>query len=488
MLSSQKGIMQMENSLKNTILLRLNNMFILLLLIAAVLPCPAQNKTVIKGVNVIPMNRETVLTDYAVIIENGKIVALDKTIHTKIPKGAQVIEGSGKYLIPGLFDMHAHFFNEQGDLKNTCREELQMMLANGLTTARILAGHPNYLQAKANVQNKTWEGPQLIIASPQLVGRWPWPADFKNFEVVDTKEKGIEAVKKFKSEGYDAIKLTFMVGRDVFDAIAKTAKQENIPLVGHVGPKVKLPAALAAGMQIEHMDEFIDMLLPDTSYNHGESVSDMNLWRMNAWATVPHLDENKIPALIKAVKDAGIYVTPTNFFFVSSFGTAFSDEIYKARPDYKYIPSAILPERWRVKEMNRKMNIPRESLDKYVYLRKKLVNELWKAGVPLMAGSDSPEWFLVTGFSIHDELNMFVQAGLTPFAALQTATVNTARYLGMDKGTIEKGKMADFILLDNNPLEDINATKKIRGVMNNGKWYDRQALNQLLEAASILGK
>jgi cytosine/adenosine deaminase-related metal-dependent hydrolase len=445
-----------------------------------------QTTVLIKDVNVIPMNRETMLTNHAVLIRDGIIISVDKSEKIKVPKNAMVIDGKGKYLVPGLFDMHAHFFNEQGELKNTCKEELQLMLANGLTTVRIMAGHANYLQARENVKNKAWQGPDLIIASPQLVGRWPWPTDFKNFEIVDTKEKGIAAVKKFKAEGYDAIKITFMVSRDVFDAVAQTAKEENIKLVGHVGPKVKLPAALATGQQNEHMDEFIDMLLPDTSYNHGESVSDMNLWRMNAWATVPHLDEKKIPALVQMVKGAGIYVTPTNFFFVSCFGTSYTDEVYKSRPDYKFIPTKILPERWHVKELNRKMNIPKESLERYVYLRKKMVYELWKGGVPLMAGSDSPEWFLVPGFSIHDELDMFVQAGLTTFAALQTATVNTSNYLRLNKGVIEKGKQADLLLLDKNPLENIGATKSIIGAMKNGEWYDKQALDKLLQSAAIL--
>lgn len=441
----------------------------------------AQQKYAFTNVSLITMKHDKVLANQTVLVSNGKIERTGNAGKLKLPQGYQVINGAGKYLIPALSDMHVHFFNEQGEYKNTSERELKVMLANGLTTVRIMAGHPNYLQARENVKNNKWLGPDLLIASPQLVGRWPWPPDFRNFEIVDTREKGIAAVKKFKAEGYDAIKITFMVNADVFDAVAQAAKQEGIKLVGHVGPRVKLPAALAAKQQNEHMDEFIDMLLPDTSYNRGQSVSDMNLWQMKAWATVPHLDEKKIPALVDMVKRSGIYVTPTNFFFVSCFGTAYTDEVYKSRPDYKYIPSEIIPERWRVKEMNRNMKIPKESLERYVYLRKKMVHELWKGGVPLMAGSDSPEWFLVPGFSIHDELDMFVQAGLTPFAALQTATVNTAAYLGMNKGTIEPGKVADILLLNQNPLENINNTRSINGVMKNGVWHNREKLDKLLE-------
>ncbi len=137
-----------------------------------------------------------------------------------------------------------------------------------------------------------------------------------------------------------------MVKRDVYDEIINTAKQEKIKVTGHVGPLVKLPRALETGQQIEHMDEFIDMLLPDTSYNHGQSVSDMNIWRKQAWATVPFLDETKIPALVKMVKDAGIYVSPTNFFFISTFGEGVTEEQAKQSPGYDYIPPVIKKERW----------------------------------------------------------------------------------------------------------------------------------------------
>jgi imidazolonepropionase-like amidohydrolase len=216
----------------------------------------------------------------------------------------------------------------------------------------------------------------------------------------------------------------------------------------------------------------------------------MNIWRKEAWATVPFLDETKIPALVKMVKDATIYVSPTNFFFISTFGETVTEQQAKQSPGYDYIPSIIKKERWENWEHYNKNLPPAESRKKYVRLRKKMAYELWKAGVPLMAGSDSPEFFLVQGFSLHDELEMFVQSGLTNFAALQTATVNTAKYLRVDKrkGTIEIGKEADLLLLDKNPLEDIHNTRSIGGVFKGKNWYDRQAVHQMLEDARILGK
>lgn len=455
-------------------------LFLILLLIINSLS--AQRIIAIKNISIIPMNTEIVLKNKTVIIKNGIIYSISDSENAKIPKKAIIIDGTEKYLMPGLFDMHAHFFNEQGENKNTCEAELKIMLANGLTTARIMAGHPNYLDAKNKVKSKKWIGPNLVVASPQFAGKWPWSPVFKNFEVVDTPEQAIDAVKRSKKSGYDAIKITFMLKKSVFEAIIKSAKEENIKVVGHVGPQVKLPLALKSKMQIEHLDEFIEMLLPDSTYNKGQSVSDMNLWRKNAWETIPVLDESKITSLAKNVKEAGIFVTPTNYFFISCFGSTQTEADYKNKPDFNYIPTNITPERFKIMQMHRNLNISKENLDKYVYLRKKMTYELWKAGVPLMAGSDSPEWFLVTGFSIHDELKTFVESGLTPFAALQTATVNTANYLEMkNKGTIEINKIADLILLNKNPLENIANTKTIETVIKNGKLFSKENFESMLK-------
>lgn len=440
----------------------------------------------ITDVSMIPMTEDGILEHRTILILNGKIKQIGEAGKLKIPQHTTLIDGKGKYLVPGFFDMHAHFFYEQGENKNTCEAELKLMLANGLTTVRIQCGDSVYLEARKNVNSKKWKGPRLFVSSPQFVGNWPWPG--KVFAMVcKTPEDAVRAVRRCKKEGYDEIKITFMVKHDVYDAIVKTAKEVKIKVTGHVGPLVKLPAALHAKQQIEHLDEFIDQLLPDTSYNHGQSVSDMNIWRKKAWNTVPYLDESKIPALVKAVKAAGIYVTPTNYFFFSSFADSLSKEDFMLRPDYEFIPEKIKEERWLVRDKYWKNAASHTSRKKYIELRKKITDQLAKAGVKLMAGSDSPEWFLVQGFSIHDELETFVSSGLSPYSALETATKNPAGYLGLisQKGTIEPGKDADLILLDANPLLEIKNSRKIAGVMNGKDWYSKERLEQLVEEARV---
>jgi imidazolonepropionase-like amidohydrolase len=164
-------------------------------------------------------------------------------------------------------------------------------------------------------------------------------------------------------------------------------------------------------------------------------------------------------------------------------------EYIKQRPDLNYIPTKMLEEKWDYKENYEKNMAPLESREKYVQIRKAMVHELWKAGVPLMAGSDSPEFFIVAGFALHEELATMIEAGLSPYAALQTATANPATFLGINKktGSIEEGKEADLILLDKNPLEDIKNTQSINGVFVNGKWFDKTMLDNLLTAAKEIG-
>lgn len=447
----------------------------------------AQN-VLVTNVNVISMKDSTIAYKKSVFVRDGKIVSIKEGINRDPKDKTVVIDGAGAYMIPGLFDMHMHFYHDMGLDKKYLSEEVKLPLANGVTTVRIMNGMPEYLELKKNIATGTIAGPEMFVASPQFVGKWPFREPLEGKMVTNSKEAE-EAVKECKAKGYDAIKLTEFVGAEAYDATIKTANELNIKVTGHVGPYVQLDKALAAHQQIEHFDEFIETLLPDTSINHGRSVSDYGIWdRKKAWPTVEFVDESKIDELAQKVKRANIYVTATNYFFTKYFGIGATKEEIEHFACYDYVP-AFMKKRGDESFKYYWDNPPSEELrKKYVRIRYEFATSLNNAGVKLMTGSDGPEWYLAPGFTVHDEIESYVKAGLSNFAALQTATINPAGYLGIDKrkGTIEEGKEADFILLEKNPIEDIKSTRTIKAVYTGKKFYNRTQLDKLLNEVKVI--
>lgn len=448
----------------------------------------AQKDILVTNVNVISMRDSLVAYKRSVLISNGKVVSVNDVINTDQKSKPVVIDGGGAYMIPGLFDMHMHFYHDMGLDKKYLSEEVKLPLANGVTTVRIMNGMPEYLELKNDISGGKTPGPEMFVASPQFVGKWPFHEPLKGIMVTNAKGAA-EAVRECKMKGYDAIKLTEFVGVDAYDAVIKTASELKINVTGHVGPYVKLDKALDAHQQIEHFDEFIETLLPDTSINQGRSVSDYGIWdRKNAWPTVEFVDESKIAGLAQKVKRGNIYVTATNYFFTKYFGIGATQEEIKHFACYDYVP-AFMKKRGDEAFNYYWNNPPSEALrKKYVRIRYEFVTSLYNAGVKLMTGSDGPEWYLAPGFAVHDEIESYVKAGLSNFAALQTATVNPATYLGIDqrKGTIEVGQEADFVLLEKNPLEDIKNTRTIKAIYTHNKFYNREQLDKLLNEAKII--
>ena len=445
----------------------------------------------VTNVNVISMKDSTVAHKKSVLVLDGKIVSIRDAINPDRKDKAVVIDAAGAYMIPGLFDMHMHFYHDMGLDKKYLKEEVKLPLATGVTTVRIMNGMPEYLELKKDIAMGTIPGPEMFVASPQFVGKWPFREPLEGKMITNAKEAE-EAVKECKAKGYDAIKLTEFVGVEAYDAVVKTANELNIKVTGHVGPYVQLDKALAAHQQIEHFDEFIETLLPDTSINHGRSVSDYGIWdRKKAWPTVEFVDESKIDELAQKVKRANIYVTATNYFFTKYFGIGATAEEIAHFPCYDFVP-AFMKKKGDEAFNYYWENPPSEELrKKYVRIRYEFATSLYNAGVKLMTGSDGPEWYLAPGFTVHDEIESYVKAGLSNFAALQTATINPATYLGIDKrkGTIEPGKEADFILLEKNPLQDIRNTRSIKAVYTGKKFYDKAQLDKLLtEVKVIAGK
>lgn len=441
---------------------------------------PTPGTIAITNVAVIPMTRDTVLQLRTVIVTDGRIAAVGPARTTRVPAGARRIDGRGRYLIPGLADMHTHLFSDDAVPDAAAPAELGVILANGVTAARLMIGTPEHLALRRRLEAGEFPGPQLWIASPQLIGR-----PDQNAHTVRTAAEARAAVTASADAGYDFIKLTTDITPEVYDAVVAAAAQRGLPVVGHVDPRVGVARALAAGQHIEHLDNYLESALADTAPMRG-SVSDVGLFQLRNWESLDHVDDARAARLAGAAARSGTFTTPTLNMFRTAFGEGQSDTALLARPDWQMMPAA-----WRagyLRARDRWWSVPPSDVRRrrYVEVRNRIVKAVADSGGRIMAGSDSPEWFHVYGFALHRELESLVLAGLTPYQALAAATVNPAAFLGATAhwGTIEVGKRADLVLLAANPLADIRNTTRIEAVASGGHWLDRAALDGMLAAGT----
>jgi imidazolonepropionase-like amidohydrolase len=458
--------------------------FSLILTLVAAFTAAAQSGAVaFTGVNVIPMDRERVLTNQTVIVRDGIIAEIGPIGKVKLPKGAQQIDARGKFLIPGLTDMHAHLLSDEALPDSLAGDELKIMVANGVTTIRLMIGTPEHLVLRKQGAAREIVAPTIYAASPQFSGR-PIGEPFNGY-VVKTGDEARAAVRKAKTAGYDFIKLTFFITREVYDAVTDEAAKQNIRVIGHVDRQVGLKRAFEAGQQIEHLDGFFEAMIPAEAELPG-STSGVFVWQPKAWESLDVLDEKQIPILAAESVKANPFSCPTLTFLKSSFGTRSTDEQVKARAGYRFYPP----------KMREEMDEPRhrfwqnppsaERRAKYVDYRNKITKAIHDAGGKIMAGSDSPDWLLLYGFTLHTEMKNLTEAGLSNYAALEAATRNPAEFFGAlaSSGTVEKGKRADLVLLNANALDNISNTENRAGVMLKGKWYPQSELNGWLDEAA----
>jgi imidazolonepropionase-like amidohydrolase len=438
----------------------------------------------ITDVTVIPMTGDTTLGGTTVVIRDGRIAEIGATRNVKVPSGARRVDGRGKYLIPGLADMHAHLYSD-GDIPDSVgKYELGVMVANGVTATRLMIGTPEHFTLRREVEAGRIAGPQLWIASPQFTGK-----EDVNSRVVTTPEDARVAVQEMADRGYDFIKLTLFITPPVYDAIVDEAKRQKIPVVGHVDPEVGVARALGARQQIEHLDNYLESVLADSAPMK-ESVSDRGLFRPKYWESLDYVDDTKVERIAGETARSGTFTCPTLTVFKKAFALGQSDEEIRSRPDWNLMPPADRKLYLGAREKYWSQAASEERRMRYVEVRNRLVKAIADSGGKIMAGSDTPEWFFGYGWTIHRELESLVATGLTPYQALAAATRNPAEFLRASKewGTIEKGKRADLLLLEANPLEDIRNTARIEAVSVGGRWLDRAERERMIaEAAKRLG-
>lgn len=401
----------------------------------------------VTNVAVIPMTRATIVTDATVLVRDGRIVRIEPSAAAKLPKGARRIDGRGKYLIPGLADMHVHLYSDEDTPDSVAPAELGVMIANGVTTARLMIGTPEHLALRREIQAGRMLGPQLWVASPQLTGQAT-----SNARVVTDSASARDVVKALADTGYDFIKLTTDITVPVYEAVVAEAARNGIRVVGHVDPRVGVARALAAGQQIEHLDNYVESVLADSAPSR-ESVSDLGVFYPKRWPTIDYIDDRKVEQIAGATARARVWVTPTLTMFKEAFGLGQSDSLIRSRPDWRMMPAAER-ELYLGARNSYWAKAPSEARRmRWIGVRNRLVKAIADSGGGILAGSDTPEWFLGYGFTLHRELESLVAAGLTPWQALAAATRNPAEFLHAlgEWGTVEPGKRADLVLIAGNP-------------------------------------
>jgi len=418
-----------------------------------------QREIVFTSVNVVPMDSERIIENQMVVVNNGKVTAIGKKL--KYGKDALVIDAKGKYLIPGLAEMHAHV--PPNDNLESHKEVLFLFAANGITTIRGMLGHPSHLTLRSKINTGEVFGPRFYTTGPSFNGL-----------SVKTAERGAEMVREQKAAGYDYLKLHPGLTKETFASISSTANQLGIPFAGHVSFGVGVWRAIDAGYSsIDHMDGFVEAMVPGI-----ESMVEQQTGLFGMFVA-DQADESVISKLMNELKEKIIWVVPTQSLADRWFASTFTGDQFLKEPESKYMNKQTVNQ-WIESKRTLMANPQYDAtkIDNFIKLRRKLIYECQKNGVGLLLGCDAPQVFNVPGFSTHNELKYLVDAGLTPYQALRTGTVNVAKYLKLaDAGTIGPGAIADLVLIKGNPLTDITNTKKVEGVMVRGKWMSKAEID-----------
>jgi imidazolonepropionase-like amidohydrolase len=414
-----------------------------------------------------------------------------------LPKGTQRVDGTGKYLIPGLADMHGHL-SHRGPAQSYPLETFPLLLvAHGVTTLRNMAGYPAILSLRQQIDAGATLGPQIFTTGPVIEGKAALTANnsptsataalvaaarsqgqMKFFETADEASAEVESQKR---DGYDAIKVYNLLPATAFEAAVRTAGKVGLPVYGHVPRSVGLSGALAAHLRsIEHLSGYIEAL------QTAESPFKDSAFSPSTARMAEHVDLTTLRALATSTRDAGVWSCPTLVLW--SRGTL--DEASARQRLQLPVMRYVAPARIQVwEEQIRALNSKITPADVPVYakahdLRMKIVRALHDAGARLLAGTDFAGFFLVPGYSLHEELQDLVAAGLTPYEALRAATADAAEFLNKanEFGTVGAGKRADLLLLTANPLEDVRNTLRLEGVMVRGRWFTETELHGRLEA------
>ncbi|WP_207511137.1 amidohydrolase family protein [Longitalea luteola] len=439
----------------------------------------AQHSILLKNVNIVDVEKGKLIKNANVLIRDSVIAAIS-TKPSNL-KADTVIEGKNRYLIPGLWDMHVHIWTDAF---------FPLLLANGVTGVRDMLNYIQLIQSwRKKIASNEIAGPQIIASGPILDGPKPmWPGSVAVKDAADGK-RAVDSLKN--SLHTDFIKVYSLLPRDAYFAIAEEAKTQHIPFAGHVPAQITVVEAARAGQKSqEHLYGFLEAASDSADYYMQvvqDKIPDTNLKnQVNAKQFLQRtFNAEKLKSVLQEIKKFDTYVCPT---LVVLHSMAHVHDTTRWRdPRIQFLPKGV-SNYWDPAKDPRSKTRTRESAPVYereFVMNLQIVKSIFDAGIPILAGTDFPNPYCFPGFGLHDELKWLVKAGLTPAQALQTATINPARYLDLQNqyGTVSAGKIADLILLDENPLSDISNTQKIQSVFVHGKILNRSVLNNMLETA-----
>lgn len=429
------------------------------LVVLAALALQQPGVTAFTDVTVIPMDRERTIPAQTVVVREGRIADIGPANQVRVPEGATRVDGRGKFLMPGLAEMHAHIPGAQ----NAAFQErvLFMYLAGGVTFIRGMLGQPNHLQLREQAARGEIWSPTIITSGPSLNGTTaPDPATARRI------------VEEQQQAGYDLLKIHPGLSRTTFDTMAATARRVGIPFAGHVPADVGAARALEAGYStIDHVDGYPELLAGAPPGTNGGFFG---------LGVLDRVDERRLTDVARQTRAANVWIVPTQTLMETMAGGTSVDDMLRW-PGMQFLPET-LRQQWATSVTSFRAQNDQATLTRYLALRRAMIRELHRGGVGILLGSDAPQWMNPPGFSTLRELEAYVRAGLTPYQALETGTANVSRFLGTpdEFGTVQRGRRADLVLLDANPLEDIANVNRISGVMVRGRWLSRQEIDRRL--------
>jgi imidazolonepropionase-like amidohydrolase len=417
--------------------------------------------TAFVGVDVLPMDQEHILRDHTVVVRQGRIVAVGPRTEVSPPEGARIIDGSGRFLMPGLAEMHGH--TPGGAMEEPV---MFLYLANGITTVRGMLGNQSHLDLRRRANSGELLAPTLYLAGPSFSGG-----------TIQSAGQADERVRQQATDGWDLLKVHPGLSREQYDAMATAAHEAGIRFAGHVPADVGLRHAIEMGQEtFDHLDGYIEYLD----------------------AFDGPVDEGRLEEAVRLTREAGAWVVPTMVLWeVGIIGRGDADEM-AAWPEMRYWPRENMPmvtegvEGWtgRQRSAARGAAADPERARQWAANRNQVLKALADGGAGVLMGTDSPQIFSVPGFSLHREMEAMAQAGMTPWQILVSGTRNVGEYFrGKDTfGTVAVGRRADLLLLNRNPLEDTAHVADRAGVMVRGRWIPEAEIQAgLAELAARFG-